>query len=206
MKNTTQLEKMMEVIKDYINENGFPPSMRDIKKAMNFKSVSTVSYYLNKAKEKGLINKSCNKNRALEVVGSKISQIEEDDKMKNMVRIPILGTITAGSPILAVQTCEEYFVVSPNLFKGEDLFMLNVSGESMINAGIYDGDKVVVRSQSTASNGEIVAAMIDGMATVKRFYKENGRFRLQPENDTMSPIYADDVTIIGKVIGLVRKF
>ena len=198
MKNTTQLEKMMEVIKDYINENGFPPSMRDIKKAMNFKSVSTVSYYLNKAKEKGLINKSCNKNRALEVVGSKISQIEEDDKMKNMVRIPILGTITAGSPILAVQTCEEYFVVSPNLFKGEDLFMLNVSGESMINAGIYDGDKVVVRSQSTASNGEIVAAMIDGMATVKRFYKENGRFRLQPENYTMSPI--------GKVIGLVRKF
>jgi len=207
MKNSKQLDKMMDVIKDYINENGYPPSMRDIKKAMDFKSISTVSYYLDKAQEEGLIKKSTKRNRALEIVGAKTSYMEEEEQQPtNLVRIPVLGTITAGAPVLAVQTCEEYFMVSPNLFKGEDLFMLNVSGESMINAGIYDGDKVVIRKQSTATNGEIVAAMLDGMATVKRFYKENGRFRLQPENDTMSPIYTDDVIVLGKVIGLVRKF
>lgn len=206
MKNSKKLDKMMEVIKDYINENGYPPSMRDIKKAMDFKSISTVSYYLDKAQEEGLLKKGTKRNRALEIVGAKTSYQEEEEQKPNLVRIPVLGTITAGFPVLAVQTCEEYFMVSPNLFKGEDLFMLNVSGESMINAGIYDGDKVVIRKQSTATNGEIVAAMLDGMATVKRFYKENGRFRLQPENDTMSPIYTDDVIVLGKVIGLVRKF
>ena len=206
MKNTKQIDKMMEIIKDYINENGYPPSMREIKKSMNFKSISTVSYYLDKLQAEGLIKKGSNRNRALEVVGSKTSYIEDELAKPELVTIPVLGTITAGFPVLAVQTCEEYFMVSPNLFKGEDLFMLNVSGESMINAGIYDGDKVVVRKQSTATNGEIVAAMLDGMATVKRFYKENGRFRLQPENDTMSPIYTDDVIVLGKVIGLVRKF
>ena len=118
----------------------------------------------------------------------------------------MLGVITAGEPILAVENCEEYFMVSPNLFRGDGLFMLTVKGESMINAGIFNGDQIIVRQQSYADNGEIVASLIDGSATVKRFYKENGHYRLQPENDTMSPIIVDEVQILGKVIGLVRKF
>ena len=122
------------------------------------------------------------------------------------VKIPIVGKITAGEPILAVENTEEYFIASPSLFRGDGLFILTVSGESMINAGIFNGDKIVVRQQSTAQNGEIVAALIDGLATVKRFYKEENRYRLQPENDTMEPIYTDHVEILGKFVGLIRKF
>ena len=118
----------------------------------------------------------------------------------------MVGKITAGEPILAVENTEEYFLASPSLFRGDGLFILTVSGESMINAGIFDGDKIVIRQQSSAENGEIVAALIDGMATVKRFYKEDDRYRLQPENDAMGPIYTDHVEILGKVIGLIRKF
>ena len=124
----------------------------------------------------------------------------------NLLAIPVLGNIAAGSPILAVEDCEEYFYTTPNMFRGENLFMLNIHGDSMINAGILDGDQVVLKQQSTANNGEIVAAMIDGCATLKRFFKENGQFRLQPENDTMEPIYTDNVVVIGKLVGLVRKF
>ncbi len=199
-------EKLLNFINDYVKTNGYPPTMREMKKALDYKSISTVSYYLDRLQEEGLLKKSANKNRAIEVINTKNSDFMQKIDPSNLIAIPILGKITAGEPILAVENCEEYFMVSPNMFRGEDLFMLTISGESMINAGIYNGDQVVLRQQSTANNGEIVAAMIDGMATVKRFYKEDGHYRLQPENDTMLPIYTDHVEILGKVIGLVRKF
>ena len=199
-------EKLLNFINDYVKTNGYPPTMREMKKALDYKSISTVSYYLDRLQEEGLLKKSANKNRAIEVINTKNSDFMQKIDPSNLIAIPILGKITAGEPILAVENCEEYFMVSPNMFRGEDLFMLTISGESIINAGIYNGDQVVLRQQSTANNGEIVAAMIDGMATVKRFYKEDGHYRLQPENDTMLPIYTDHVEILGKVIGLVRKF
>lgn len=199
-------EKLLNYINDYVRSNGYPPTMREMKKALDYKSISTVSYYLDRLQEEGLLKKSANKNRAIEVINTKPSDFMQKIDPSDLIAIPILGKITAGEPILAVENCEEYFMVSPNMFRGEDLFMLTISGESMINAGIYNGDQVVLRQQSTANNGEIVAAMIDGMATVKRFYKEDGHYRLQPENDTMLPIYTDHVEILGKVIGLVRKF
>ena len=199
-------EKLLNYINDYVRSNGYPPTMREMKKALDYKSISTVSYYLDRLQEEGLLKKSANKNRAIEVINTKPSDFMQKINPSNLIAIPILGKITAGEPILAVENCEEYFMVSPNMFRGEDLFMLTISGESMINAGIYNGDQVVLRQHSTANNGEIVAAMIDGMATVKRFYKEDGHYRLQPENDTMLPIYTDHVEILGKVIGLVRKF
>lgn len=209
MKKINQSERLLNFIKEYKDDNGFPPTMREMKKALNFKSISTVSYYLDKLQDQGLIKKQANKNRALDIINTEnndnVASIQQINK-SNMIAIPVLGVITAGEPILAVENCEEYFMVSPNMFKGDDLFMLTISGESMINAGIFDGDKVVLRQQNTANNGDIVAALIDGSATVKKFYKEDGRYRLQPENDFMQPIIVNNVEIIGKVVGLVRKF
>jgi len=206
MKNLSKEIQLIEYIKKYVDENNYPPTVREMCKAVNVKSTSTIAYYLSKLENDGLIRKSANKNRALEVTYvDKIDPLTSRDSLK-FTKIPVLGNITAGMPMLAVQESDEYFMVSPNLFKGEGLFMLNICGNSMINAGIHDGDQVILKQQSTANNGEIVAAMMDGMATVKRFYKENGHFRLQPENDSMDPIIVNEVEILGKVIGLVRKF
>ena len=209
-KANNKKETILNYIIEYQKNNGYPPTIREICKALNISSTSTVSYYLDMLENEGVIKKSANKNRALEINNGMAKIIKPNFNMEqdnNVTKIPIVGKITAGSPILAVEECEEYFMVSPNLFRGDNLFMLTVSGESMINAGIYDGDKIILQKQSYANNGEIVAALLDdGLATVKRFYKENGKFRLQPENDTMSPIIVDNVSILGKVIGLVRKF
>ena len=201
-------EQLLDFIKSYQNEFGFPPTVREMCKAIKVSSTSTIFYYLNKLENSNKIKKNPNKNRALEIVDSGVATIKtiNTDYSENLTRIPVLGTVTCGDPILAVQTSEEYFMVSPTLFRGEDLFMLTAKGESMINAGIYDGDKIVLKQQSYADNGDIVAALIEDSATIKRFYKENGRYRLQPENDTMEPIIVDNVTILGKVVGLVRKF
>lgn len=200
-------EQLLEFIKSYQIDNGFPPTVREMCKAIKVSSTSTIFYYLNKLENANKIKKNPNKNRALEIVDSGVANIKTiSTSEENLTRIPVLGTVTCGEPILAVQTSEEYFMVSPTLFKGEDLFMLTAKGESMINAGIYDGDKIVLKQQSYASNGDIVAALIDDSATIKRFFKENGHYRLQPENDTMSPIIVDHVQILGKVVGLVRKF
>lgn len=200
-------EQLLEFIKSYQIDNGFPPTVREMCKAIKVSSTSTIFYYLNKLENANKIKKNPNKNRALEIVDSGVANIKTiSNTQENLTRIPVLGTVTCGEPILAVQTSEEYFMVSPTLFKGEDLFMLTAKGESMINAGIYDGDKIVLKQQSYASNGDIVAALIDDSATIKRFFKENGHYRLQPENDTMSPIIVDHVQILGKVVGLVRKF
>ncbi|MGN0960884.1 MAG: transcriptional repressor LexA [Christensenellales bacterium] len=200
-------EQLLDYIKNYQNENGFPPTIREMCKAIKVSSTSTIFYYLNKLENSNKIKKNPNKNRALEIVNNDICSINTiTENSENLTRIPVLGTVTCGEPILAIQTNEEYFMVSPTLFKGDDLFMLTAKGDSMINAGIYDGDKIVLKQQSYADNGDIVAALIEDSATIKRFYKENGHYRLQPENDTMSPIIVDDVQIIGKVVGLVRKF
>lgn len=200
MKKFNKEEQLVAFIKECIDKNGYPPTVREMCRAVNVTSTSTVAYYIDKLVEDGILKRNPNKNRALEIVGN----ITARDK--DFTEIPLVGNIAAGTPIMAVENVEEYFMVTPNLFKGEGLFMLTVCGDSMIKAGIYNGDKIVIRQQSTANNGEIVAAMIDGSATVKRFYKEDGYFRLQPENDAMAPILTREVSIIGKVVGLLRKF
>lgn len=200
-------EQLFNFIKNYQNEFGYPPTVREMCKAIKVSSTSTIFYYLNKLENSNKIKKNPNKNRALEIINNEVSTISTIAQNEdNLTKIPVLGTVTCGEPILAVQTSEEYFMVSKTLFKGDDLFMLTAKGESMINAGIYDGDKIILRQQANAENGDIVAALIDDSATIKRFYKENGHYRLQPENDTFSPIIVDHVQIIGKVVGLVRKF
>lgn len=209
MSKYSKEEQLLDFIKGYVASNGYPPTVREMCKAIKVSSTSTIFYYLNKLENSNRIKKNPNKNRALEVVSEDTSQVKLstiESSYDKMTRIPVLGTVTCGEPILAVQTSEEYFMVSPTLFKGDDLFMLTAQGDSMINAGIYNGDKIVLRQQSYANNGDIVAALIDDSATIKRFYKENGHYRLQPENDDFEPIIVDNVQIIGKVIGLVRKF
>lgn len=195
MQNNNKMQQLYDYINDFRKQNGYPPTVREMCVAINVKSTSTIAYYINKMEQRGMIRKCPNKNRALE-----ITKVE-----KEMTKIPIVGTVTAGVPILAVEECEDYLMVSPDIFRGDNLFVLNVTGESMINAGIYNGDRVVVRQLSMARDGDIVVAMIDGCATIKRFFKEDGRYRLQPENDTMSPIITDHVDILGRVIGLIRK-
>ncbi len=212
MKKFNKEELLLDYIKSHLKQYGYPPTIREMCRAIKVSSTSTIAYYLTKLENNGLIKRNPNKNRALEVIEQEsdndifnVSNIQTYDE-KSFLKIPVLGKITAGEPILAVENVEEYFMVSPNLFRGEGLFMLTVSGESMINAGIFDGDKIILKQQNYAENGDIVAALLDGSATVKTFYKESNRFRLQPENDTMQPIYTDELDILGKVIGLVRKF
>ena len=170
-------EQLYNFIKNYQNEFGYPPTVREMCKAIKVSSTSTIFYYLNKLENSNKIKKNPNKNRALEIINNEVSSISTiAQSEENLTKIPVLGTVTCGEPILAVQTSEEYFMVSKTLFKGDDLFMLTAKGESMINAGIYDGDKIILRQQSNADNGDIVAALIDDSATIKRFYKENGHY------------------------------
>lgn len=204
MKNNKTADKIYEYIVDFVNNNGYIPSTRELCKHFNIASTSTIAYYLGKLEEQGKIKRSGNRNRAIEILDRKpkvLTSIENDD----FVSIPLVGQIAAGVPILAEQNVEDNFSLPTNLFRGVDLFMLNVRGDSMIEVGINDGDMIIVKKQNTAENGEIVAAMWNDEATVKRFYKENGHIRLQPENSTMAPIILPDVTILGKVIGLIRK-
>ncbi len=199
-------EQLYDFIKKYKNKNGFPPSVREMCSALNINSTSTITYYLNYLEEQGKIRRGAYKNRAIEILSPDKPDAQQSlEIVKNYSPIPVLGQITAGQPILATENYEDMFYMPSNLFKGSDLFILNVVGDSMINAGILNGDMVVIRKQDTAENGEIVAALIDDSATIKRFYKENGRYRLQPENPTMDPMYFDEVSIIGKVVGLIRN-
>ena len=200
-----KVETILEFIAEFSADNGYPPSIREIQDKFAFKSTSTVSYYLDKLKNDGLITKSGRKNRAINIAKSASAPKANASLPAEFNRIPLVGTITAGQPILATQSYDDVFYMPVNLFKGEDLFMLTVSGESMIDAGIFDGDKIVLRRQNTAVNGEIIAALVDDSATVKRFYKEDGQIRLQPENPTMQPMYFKSVDILGKVVGLIRK-
>ncbi len=196
------LAKTLRVIKMYFDEKGYPPTVREIMSEISVASTSTVKYYLDKLEERNLIKRTGNKNRAIEVIKNFYHKDEIPKK-----RIPLLGEVAAGKPIFAYENYEEIYEVSENLFNTKsDVFMLTVKGDSMINAGIYEKDKIVVKKQNDADNGEIVVAMIGGCATVKRFYREDGQVRLQPENDYMQPIYCFHVDILGKVVGLIRNY
>lgn len=197
-------QKEMEIlffIKKIIETQGFSPTVREICKGVGLKSPSSVHGYLERLEAKGYIEKSAMKNRTV------IIKNQDSDMMlakKQTVDIPIIGRVAAGSPILASENIEDTFPIPTNLAENKDLFMLKVFGESMINIGILDGDYVLVEKRSTAKNGDIVLALIDDSATIKRFFKENGSFRLQPENDNMDPIITNDLEILGHVIGLYR--
>ncbi len=202
-KLTGRQNYILEVLKKLIAENGYPPTVREIGEKAHLSSPATIHFHLKKLEEKGYIKKDDNKNRTIEILVPN-EYLEKDD---NVVDVPLLGKVTAGSPIEAIETPDEYFSLPTNLLTTKnDVFTLRVSGESMINVGIYDGDILIVERKNTARNGETVVAMNeDNEATVKTFYKEDGYFRLQPENDTMEPIILKNVTILGKVIGLYRK-
>lgn len=181
-------------IKSRLNE-GFAPSVREVMNAMGFRSTSTAHHYINALMEKGLIEKGTNMNRALKLPG------------KTPVSVPVIGTVTAGLPITAFEEISGYVGFEANGCDADDLFALKIKGESMINAGILDGDIVIIEKTDYADNGDIVVAFIDGEeATVKRFYKENGHYRLQPENDSMEPIILNECEILGKVVGLKRYY
>lgn len=193
MRKVTENEKMVfEFIKDCIEE-GYPPTVREICAEFGFKSTSTAHRYINNLTAKGLLEKGNNQNRAIRLTGG------------NGMKIPLVGTVTAGIPITAIEEITDYISFQPARHYSNPLFALKVRGESMINAAILDGDMVVIEQTPYAENGDIVCALVDNeSATIKTFYKEDGHYRLQPENDTMDPIIVDEVSILGKVVGVVR--
>ncbi|HHZ01853.1 MAG TPA: transcriptional repressor LexA [Tissierellia bacterium] len=196
--------KILQYIKDEITLKGYPPSIREICKAVGLSSTSSVHAHLNTLEEKGYIRRGENKRRALEL-------IDVDDPCCNMpkkeiINVPIVGTVTAGAPILAVENIEDTLPISIDFVGNKESYVLKVKGESMIEAGILDGDYVIVNSQNTASNGDIVVALIDEEATVKTFYKEKDHIRLQPENSSMEPILIKEPYILGVVKAVVRKY
>ena len=197
---TDKQQQILEFIKHRILEKGYPPAVREICQAVQLRSTSSVHSHLETLERKGYIRRDPTKPRAIEIIDDDFNLAR-----KEIVHIPIVGTITAGEPILAVENIEDYFPMQPDFISSKNTFMLHVRGESMINAGILDGDMVIVQQQPTAENGDIVVAMIEDSATVKRFYKEDGYCRLQPENDSKVPIIVPEGSIIGKVIGLYRS-
>lgn len=198
---TEKQRKVLEFIKKELKTKGYPPSVREICSGVGIKSTSTVHSYLERLEEMGLIRRDSSKPRAIEIL---------DDttflSKKELVNVPILGRVTAGQPILAVENIEDTFPLPVDFLPNSNIFMLTVKGESMVDAGILDGDYVVVKQQSYAENGDYVVALMDDEATIKTFYKEKEHVRLQPENPYMAPIIVRDVTILGKVIGTIRFF
>ncbi|MDD6564967.1 MAG: transcriptional repressor LexA [Clostridiales bacterium] len=206
-KLTAKDYEILDFIYRGIKKNGYPPTVREICAAVNLNSPATVHARLSKLEAAGKIEKTSAKNRAMRVVGYPETEEDISETREEYIEVPVYGKITAGVPITAVEQLERHFPIPMSYVKNNEIFMLKVSGESMINVGIYDGDYIIIEKRPDASNGDIVAALINGEdATVKTFYKENGHYRLQPENDTMSPIIADNVEIIGKVIGVFRMF
>ena len=202
-KLTGKKKFILDILKKMIAKNGYPPTVREIGEEAHLSSPATIHFHLKQLEEKGYIKKDDNKNRTLEILVPN-EYLETNDKI---VDVPLLGKVTAGSPIEAIEMPDEYFSLPANLISTkEETFTLKVSGESMINVGIYDGDILIVERRNTARNGETVVAMNDNNeVTVKTFYKENGYFRLQPENDTMDPIILSNCVILGKAIGLYRS-
>lgn len=194
---------ILEYIRSCIIDKGYPPTVRDICQAVGLKSTSSVHAHLSTLEERGYIRRDPTKPRAIEIIDDEFAL-----SRREVVNIPIVGTVAAGEPILAQENIQDYFPVPPEYLhnSNQQTFMLRVKGESMINVGIYDGDLVIVEQKNTASDGEIIVALIEDSATVKTFYKENGYIRLQPENDTMDPIIVNDCQILGKVIGLYRQY
>ncbi len=199
--------QIMDFIHEQISLRGFPPTVREICDAVGLTSTATVHARLKKLEGLGYIAKETSKNRSMRLVNYKPENADETGADDKYLEVPIYGKVTAGMPITAIQDNTETFPLPMDFAKNKDLFMLKVRGESMINAAILDGDYIIVRQQPTAQNGDIVVALVnDDEATVKTFYKENGHFRLQPENDSMEPIIVDELSIIGKVVGVFRRF
>lgn len=198
---TKKQEEILNYIKDEILERGFPPAVREICQAVGLKSTSSVHSHLESLEKNGYIRRDPTKPRAIEILDESFNMLRRE-----MVNVPVVGTVAAGQPILAEQNIDSYFPIPSEHMPNEQSFILRVKGESMINAGILDGDSVLVMQQTTARNGDIVVALIEDSATVKTYYKENGHYRLQPENDTMDPIIVDDCQILGKVFGVFRFF
>ena len=198
-KITDKQSQILEYIKSEILNKGYPPSVRDICQAVNLKSTSSVHSHLETLEKNGYIRRDPTKPRTIEIIDDNFNLVRRE-----VVNVPMVGTVAAGQPILAIENIDNYFPIPSEYMPNEETFMLKVKGESMINAGILDGDNILVKRQNTAKNGDMVVALIGDSATVKTYYKENGRYRLQPENDTMEPIYCDHIEILGKVIGLVR--
>lgn len=209
-KITKRQQQIYEYIKEYQKENGYPPSVREMAAAVGLSSPSTVHAHLSALEDHGLIKRDASKPRALEVfnedgTSTKLASVDEQPD-RGTISLPLIGRVAAGIPILAEQNVEDTFTLPTEIATDSSSFVLEVHGNSMINAGIFNGDYIIVREQKSAMNGEIVVAMIDGEATVKTFYKERGRVRLQPENDAMEPIYAVNPVILGKVVALLRRF
>lgn len=200
--------QILDFVYKYIRENGFPPTVREICAEVGLSSPATVHARLNKLEAAGFIERSSTKNRTMRIINY-VPDNESDSGVEHedYVSVPVYGKITAGVPITAVEQLESYFPIPMSYVNNKEIFMLHVSGESMVNAAILDGDYIIVEKQNTARNGDIVVALIDGTdATVKTFYKEKGHYRLQPENDYMEPIIANNVEVMGKVVGVYRMF
>ena len=193
--------EILEYIKAEILNKGYPPAVREICEAVKLKSTSSVHAHLETLEKNGYIRRDPTKPRAIEIVDENFNLTRRE-----MVNVPIVGRVAAGEPILAVENIENYFPIPAEFMPNEQTFILQVQGESMVNAGILDGDYILVEQQTTANDGDMAVALVDDSATVKTFYKENGYYRLQPENDFMEPIIVSDVMIMGKVIGTFRFF
>lgn len=200
-KISAKQQEILDYLKEEILKKGYPPTVREICETVNLKSTSSVHSHLETLEKNGYIKRDPTKPRAIEICDDNFQMVRTE-----MVSIPIIGNVAAGSPIFAEENIQDYYPVPADVIPRGESFMLNVRGESMINAGIYNGDRIFVHACSTANNGDIVVALIDDSATVKTFYKENGYIRLQPENDTMDPIIVDNCQILGKVYGVLRFF
>ena len=198
-KISSKQREILEYIKQEILNKGYPPAVREICEAVHLKSTSSVHSHLETLEKNGYIRRDPTKPRAIEIIDDNFNLTRRE-----VVNVPIIGQVAAGQPLLAVENIENYFPIPTEFMPNADTFMLKVKGDSMINAGIFNGDKILVQKQSDAQNGDIVVALVDDSATVKTFYKEDGHFRLQPENDTMDPIIVNECSILGKVFGIMR--
>ena len=198
-KISSKQREILEYIKQEILNKGYPPAVREICEAVHLKSTSSVHSHLETLEKNGYIRRDPTKPRAIEIIDDNFNLTRRE-----VVNVPIIGQVAAGQPLLAVENIENYFPIPTEFMPNAETFMLMVKGDSMINAGIFNGDKILVQKQSDAQNGDIVVALVDDSATVKTFYKEDGHFRLQPENDTMDPIIVNECSILGKVFGIMR--
>lgn len=200
-KISAKQSEILEYIKKEILKRGYPPAVREICEAVHLKSTSSVHSHLETLEKNGYIRRDPTKPRAIEIIDEEFNL-----NRREMVNVPIIGTVAAGCPILATENIEGYFPFPAEEMPNQQTFILKVKGDSMINAGILDGDRILVKQQATAENGDMVVALVDDSSTVKTYYKENGHYRLQPENDNMDPIILDHVEILGKVFGVMRLF
>lgn len=198
-KISSKQREILEYIKQEILNKGYPPAVREICEAVHLKSTSSVHSHLETLEKNGYIRRDPTKPRAIEIIDDNFNLTRRE-----VVNVPIIGQVAAGQPLLAVENIENYFPIPTEFMPNAETFMLKVKGDSMINAGIFNGDKILVQKQSDAQNGDIVVALVEDSATVKTFYKEDGHFRLQPENDTMDPIIVNECSILGKVFGIMR--